>query len=79
MRVPSVGGSIVRMPRHVRPTLILELDRADAETIAGRVSNDNDTAIEFVGWLGLAGAIEAALSGRPPASDPTDHNGGDTR
>ena len=58
------------------PTLILELERADADSIAGRISTKTGAAIEFVGWLGFAGAIEAALRDCEPANDPDSTYGG---
>lgn len=57
--------------------LLLELETTDAETIAGRVSNTEGTAVEFAGWLGLAGAIEAALRHQAEADDGRSaHTGG---
>jgi hypothetical protein len=49
------------MKGHPHPLLILELERADHETLAGRVFAAYGTAVEFARWLGLAGAIEAAV------------------
>ena len=58
------------------PTLMLELERADGDQIVGRLSTTTGTAIAFVGWLGLAGAIETALREGEPASDPETTEGG---
>ena len=58
------------------PTLILELERADADAIAGRISTKTGEAIDFVGWLGFAGAIEAALRDGEPAIDRDSTDGG---
>jgi hypothetical protein len=43
-------------PRH---TLTLEIDRA--EPVTGRLREGEGTTEEFVGWLGLAKALERAL------------------
>ena len=58
------------------PTLILELERADADSIAGRISMKSGAAIDFVGWLGFAGAIEAALRDGERANDRDSTHGG---
>ena len=76
MRAASGPRSIVVMTTIPHPTLILELERADGELIAGRISTNTKTAIAFVGWLGLAGAIETALRDCDPASDPEPTQGG---
>lgn len=52
------------------PVLILELDSEDDEALAGRVSAESGAPVPFTGWLGLAGAIEAALRARHEEDDP---------
>ena len=42
-----------------RPTLTLEIDRR--EPISGRLRDGEGTNEEFVGWLGLASALERVL------------------
>jgi hypothetical protein len=42
-----------------RRTLTLELEVSDADHVAGRLDDGHGHSTEFVGWLGLAGAIEA--------------------
>jgi hypothetical protein len=54
-----------------RRTLTLELEDEHADSIVGRLSNEAGEAIEFVGWLGLAGALDEALEGAP-ADRPSD-------
>ena len=63
------------------PTLLLWLLIAIlvgfvGELIAGRISTSTNAAIAFVGWLGLASAIETALSDGEPANDPASTQGG---
>jgi len=41
--------------------LRLEIDRED-ERIAGRLSTPSGAAVAFVGWIGLAAAIEQAMA-----------------
>jgi hypothetical protein len=43
-----------------RMILRLELE-PDAEPIAGRLSGESGPAVAFIGWVGLAAAIEQAL------------------
>lgn len=62
------------MNGNAHPILILELESADDETLAGRVSAARGTAVSFAGWLGLAGAIEAAL--RADVDDDPERTGG---
>ena len=76
MRAAIGSRTIAGMASNPYPTLILELERADADSIAGRISTTNGSAIDFVGWLGLAGAIEAALRDSEPANDPASTDGG---
>lgn len=64
------------MTRHPHPILILELERADGETLSGRVSAKHGHAVTFTGWLGLAGAIETALRTAGSAGEEAAHNGG---
>jgi hypothetical protein len=53
--------------------LILELDEAPAESIAGSLIDESGRASTFVGWLGLAGALQATTepgtAARPTATD----------
>ena len=51
------------MTDDARRELKLELDHTDGDSIAGRVSNESGDANEFIGWIGLAGALEKALEG----------------
>ena len=76
MRAATGARSIALMTSNPPPTLILELERADGELIAGRISTSTRAAIAFVGWLGLAGAIEAALRDGEPANDAEPTQGG---
>ena len=76
MRAARRSRSIAVMASNPYPTLILELERADADSIAGRISNSTGAAIDFVGWLGFAGAIDAALRDAEPDSDPGSTQGG---
>jgi hypothetical protein len=48
--------------------LTLEID-ADSDPIAGRLSEDGAPGQPFVGWLGLARALELALE--PESGEPT--------
>jgi hypothetical protein len=56
------AGAPERKPRK----LTLEL-AAERITIAGRVSDERGTSIEFSGWVGLASALERALAPAAPA------------
>lgn len=76
MRAVTVAGSIAVVASNSTPTLILELDRAGGDSIAGRVSTRTGTSIDFVGWLGLAGAIETALRDGEPTDDRQSTDGG---
>jgi hypothetical protein len=58
-------------PTHV--TLRLELE-ADAEPIAGRLSAESGLAVAFIGWVGLAAAIEQAI-GLGRSADPAADEG----
>lgn len=66
------GGRILdsmRKPSRHTLTLELELDGAeDADAIAGRLSDSAGHGTDFVGWLGLASAIET-LAGSPALDD----------
>ena len=44
-----------------RITLVLDIEPA-ADPIRGRLSTPDEEAQEFVGWLGLASAIERLLT-----------------
>jgi hypothetical protein len=46
--------------------LTLEID-PDSDPISGRVSEGGAPGGQFVGWLGLARALELALEPREPA------------
>jgi hypothetical protein len=48
------------VPDRVPQTLTLEVDAYEG-SIAGRMSNEAGTSVEFGGWLGLAGALERFL------------------
>jgi hypothetical protein len=60
-------------------TLTLDLDDGPEDSIGGRLSTEAGDAIEFNGWLGLAGALETALQSAPsdaePALEATDEPG----
>ena len=49
--------------------LTLEID-LDSDPISGRVSEGGAPGGQFVGWLGLARALELALEPREPAPGP---------
>lgn len=76
MRAATSARSIAVVASNPTPTLILELERAGGDSIAGRVSTRTGTAIDFVGWLGLAGAIETALRDGETGSDRQSTDGG---
>jgi hypothetical protein len=44
----------------------LEMELIDGDPIAGRLTDRDGHAIEFIGWLGLARAIEALAEATPP-------------
>jgi hypothetical protein len=48
--------------------LTLEVERR-AESIAGRLSDDQGMTLPFSGWLGFASALQQALD-RPAADEP---------
>ena len=53
----------------------LHLEITDADRICGRLSDLSGRGSEFLGWLGLASAIEALTDADPaPAPDPTHSN-----
>jgi hypothetical protein len=58
-------------PIHVR----LEIER-DGERIAGRLSTAEGLTVPFIGWLGLAAALEQATA---PADPSTTAGGRDDR
>jgi hypothetical protein len=68
MRAVRGRPSLQAMTTRSRRTLTLELDDGPTDSIGGRLSNEAGEAIEFTGWLGLAGALEAALQGAPARS-----------
>lgn len=50
---------------------MLDLD-SGSEPIKGRIVVHNGDSVDFVGWLGLASALQRATRpGRPPTSDPS--------
>jgi hypothetical protein len=52
--------------------LVLRLELDDAgEAIRGRVSSESGSAMPFVGWLGLAVAIEQATSAANMRDEPS--------
>jgi hypothetical protein len=53
----------------VPQTLTLEVDAYEG-SIAGRMSNEAGTSVEFGGWLGLAGALERFLGEDQPPKPP---------
>jgi hypothetical protein len=53
-----------------RTTLTLDLDDGPDDSIGGRLSTEAGEAIEFNGWLGLAGALETALHSAPNDAEP---------
>jgi hypothetical protein len=57
------------VPDRVPQTLTLEVDAYEG-SIAGRMSNEAGTSVEFGGWLGLAGALERLLGENDPAEPP---------
>jgi hypothetical protein len=52
-----------------RRVLTLEID-SDSDPIAGSLSEGDAPGREFVGWLGLARALERALEPGEPAPGP---------
>ncbi len=53
----------------------LELE-SGADPIRGRIADEGGPAVDFVGWLGLASALERALEtiGRPAAENPKEES-----
>jgi hypothetical protein len=49
--------------------LTLEID-ANSDPIAGRLSEDGESAERFFGWLGLARALERTLEHAKPPPSP---------
>jgi hypothetical protein len=49
-------------------TYTLELD-ASADPIAGRLCGEAGEDVDFVGWLGLASALEGLLSELEPSDE----------
>ncbi len=54
-----------------RRTLTLELDVVDQDSIIGRLSDATGRSTEFIGWLGLASAIEALATDEPATTHRT--------
>jgi hypothetical protein len=52
---------------------VLELD-ADSESPVGSIRRDDGTDIRFDGWLGLAVAIDRALTTHPPEREPAEQS-----
>ena len=46
------------MTTQLRQSATLEMELVDGDPIAGRLTDRTGHATDFVGWLGLAGAIE---------------------
>jgi hypothetical protein len=63
MRNAAVWCRIEAMRRPQRTTLTLELE--DVEPIKGRMRAEHGPSREFVGWLGLAAALESVLAPLP--------------
>ena len=61
MRPAAGPGMLATMDGEAPLVLRLELDAA-GEAIQGRVTAESGWAMPFVGWLGLAAAIELATS-----------------
>ena len=56
------------MTTQLRQSATLEMELLDGDPITGRLTDRAGHATDFVGWLGLAGAIESlAGGGRPEA------------
>jgi hypothetical protein len=50
-----------------RETVVIRLElHLDDESLTGRASDGTGTAKEFVGWIGLVGAIDALVPGSAP-------------
>ena len=63
MRRRSAGSRMVLMTdRPIR--LTLELDSVD-EPISGRTLHDDGSSRPFVGWLGLARALQSVFANQP--------------
>jgi hypothetical protein len=65
-RIGFVNDQQVQMRDRRRKRLTLELE-PDAEPIEGRIREGRGPAREFVGWLGLAAALERVLGPGPRA------------
>jgi hypothetical protein len=47
-----------------RQVLTLELESTDVDSLAGRLRDQDGHAADFVGWLGLAAAIECLTAAK---------------
>jgi hypothetical protein len=63
MRRAARWPTIVAMGDPQRKTFTLEFE--DAEPIEGRLRAEDGPSREFVGWLGLAAALESVLAPLP--------------
>lgn len=61
MRTPRGVGFHARMSSGERVRLTLEIERG-SDPIVGRVRDLCGRSVEFSGWLGLASALEGALT-----------------
>lgn len=48
-------------------SFVLELE-AEAQPLTGRVREDPGASVDFVGWLGLASALERLIEGHEPGA-----------
>jgi len=70
-------GHHPRMPDDERRLVTLEF-APDADPIEGRIEDAGGKGHEFVGWLGLAAALQSAMRG-PDVTEPADARGGSGR
>ena len=70
MRPAADQAMLATMAGEAPLVLRLELDAA-GEAIQGRVTAESGPAMPFVGWLGLAAAIELATSGGSMRDEPS--------
>lgn len=70
MRRPAWSAILGAMAGEAPIVLRLELDDA-GEAIRGRVSAESGWAMPFVGWVGLAAAIERATSDGTMRDEPS--------
>jgi hypothetical protein len=64
------------MRNRSRHTLTLELEVDTGDGVAGRLSDAQGRGTDFVGWLGLASAIEAFSAPDPPPAHPPPEDAG---